>query len=86
MDSPWQNDAGLNCLATDNQLAKIVPSSADTTPQLVVWQLPNDQQYYYVVASTIPRGSEPADCANATLAFPVPSQPAIQRDDASAGR
>jgi hypothetical protein len=70
-----QNETGLSCLQSDNQLAEIVPSSANTTPQLVVWQLPNDQQYYYVVASTMPRDSEPADCANALLAFPVPSQP-----------
>jgi len=67
------NDAGLSCLATDNQLTELESSSADTTPQLVVWQLPNDQHYYYVVASTIPMGSEPADCATATLAFPVPA-------------
>ena len=70
-----QNDAGLSCLQSDNQLAKIVPSSANSSPDLVVWQLPNDQQYYYVIASTAPVGSEPADCASATLAFPVPSPP-----------
>jgi hypothetical protein len=70
-----QNETGLSCLQSDNQLTKIVPSSANTPPQLVVWQLPNDQQYDYVVASATPVGSQPADCASATLAFPVPSQP-----------
>ena len=68
------NDAALSCLETDNQLAGLNPSTADTTPKLVVWQVPNDQQYYYVAMTTTPTGSEAADCANATLAFPVPPQ------------
>ena len=68
------NDAALSCLETDNQLAGVNPSTADTTPKLVVWQVPNDQQYYYVAMTTTPTGSEAADCANATLAFPAPPQ------------
>jgi hypothetical protein len=68
------NDAALSCLETDNQLAGRNPSAADTTPELVVWQVPDDQQYYYVTATTTPTGAAPADCANATLAFPVATQ------------
>jgi spore germination protein YaaH len=68
------NDAALSCLETDNQLAGRNPSAADTTPELVVWQVPNVQQYYYIAMTTTPTGSEPADCTNATLAFPVPPQ------------
>jgi hypothetical protein len=68
------NDAALSCLETDSQLAELDPATADTTPKLVVWQVPNDPQYDYVVMTTTPTDSEAADCANATLAFPVPSQ------------
>ena len=68
-----QNDAALSCLASDNQSAEVGASSAvSPTPELVVWQWPGSPQYYYVVATTAP-GSTPADCVNATLAFPVPS-------------
>ncbi len=68
-----QNDAALSCLESDNQSAEVGASSAvSTTPELVVWQWPGSPQYYYVVATTS-SGSTPADCVNATLAFPVPS-------------
>jgi spore germination protein YaaH len=69
------NDATLSCIETDNQLAELGPSMSDTLPpRLVVWQLPNDQRYYYVVMSSTPIGSGAADCTSATLAFPVPAQ------------
>ena len=68
-----QNDAALSCLANANQSAELgVPSAVTTTPELVVWQWPGNPQYDYVVATTTPSGSTAADCANATLAFPVP--------------
>jgi len=38
----------------------------DTTPELLVWQVPNHLQYYYVALTTTPMRSEPADCTNAT--------------------
>jgi hypothetical protein len=70
-----KNDAALSCLETDNQLAELGPSTANaTTPELVVWQWPNNQQYYYVMTTTTPTDTDLADCANATLAFPVPSK------------
>jgi spore germination protein YaaH len=70
------NDATLSCLETDDQLAQFDSSPSEAaTPQLVVWQSPDEPQYYYVVATTTPPGTGPADCTNATLAFPVP-QPA----------
>jgi surface antigen len=67
-----QNDAALSCLENANQSAELGSSSAiSTTPELVVWQWPDNQQYYYVVA-TMSSSSTSTDCANATLAFPVP--------------
>jgi hypothetical protein len=70
------NDSTLDCLETDNQLAELEPSSVPgaTTPQLVVWQLPDDQQYYYIVTTAASTDSDPGDCVNATLAIPVPAQ------------
>jgi spore germination protein YaaH len=68
------NDAALSCLESDNQLIDLNPSTADTASELVVWQVPAVQQYYYVAMTTTPTGSEPADCTNATLAFSVPKQ------------
>jgi hypothetical protein len=70
-----KNDSALSCLDTDDQLSELDPSALDTTtPELLVWQAPDNQQYYYVVTTTTPTISVPADCANATLAFPVPLQ------------
>jgi spore germination protein YaaH len=68
-----QNDSALSCLVSANQSTALgVPSAVSTTPELVVWQWPGNPQYDYVVATTTPSGSTAADCANATLAFPVP--------------
>ena len=68
-----QNDSALSCLENANQSDELGSSSAvTTTPELVVWQWPGNQQYLYVVAATSP-GSTSADCASATLAFPEPS-------------
>jgi spore germination protein YaaH len=68
------NDAALSCLETDDQLTELGPSPVDATPELVVWQVLNDLQFYYVVMTTTPTGSAPADCTNATLAFPITPQ------------
>jgi spore germination protein YaaH len=66
------NDATLSCLQNANQSAEFGASSAvSTTPELVVWQWPGNQQYDYVVATTS-SGSTSSDCASATLAFAVP--------------
>ena len=72
------NDATLDCLETDNQSAELGTTSttASTTPELLVWELPGDQQYYYVAAAL--SGASPTveagACASATLAFVNPSQ------------
>jgi spore germination protein YaaH len=73
------NDPSLTCLVNENQLdAQTSVSTGLVTPALVVWQLPDNQQYFYVmVAATAPSPpSSTEGCAAATLAFVVPAQTA----------
>jgi hypothetical protein len=68
-----ENVPAIDCLENANQSSQLgVPSAVTTTPELVVWQWPGNLQYDYVVATTTPSGPVAADCANATLAFPIP--------------
>jgi spore germination protein YaaH len=70
-----KNDPALNCLENENQLAERAPvPTGSPRPELVVWQLPDDQQYFYVVATTPASAMGTGGCAAATLAFVNPAQ------------
>jgi hypothetical protein len=73
------NDAVLSCLENDNQLPELGPVPVGVTaPKLVVWQLPGDEEYYYVVVTTVPvepQKPETASCATTILTFVNPAQP-----------
>ena len=69
------DDAALSCLENDNQSAELGPLTTEpTTPELVVWQSPDDQQYDYVLATTPSSNSQAPACGPATLAFVNPLQ------------
>ena len=81
------NEPTLSCLETDDQLAELRTSpTVSAPPELLVWQVPGNQEYYYVAAALSGASSDlgTGACGTATLAFVNPSQTAAVATPSSA--
>jgi spore germination protein YaaH len=67
------NDSPLKCLEDENQTSDSGSLSTVTQPELVVWQAPGTDQYFYVVATSVSPTATAVGCGAATLAFANPT-------------